>query len=360
MNCVKTVTGAKLMMRLGTENHGRLLGFEPVTMSDLYPARDEAWCRALRSGALGENLGELSVRIWPGENTGPDALAGFTLELSNGARSYRRHFPMSSLSAVARRGGLRLMKDEALQAGDTFAYALTTVPDNGDEPSARGNAPSARHRFVAPVFEPRPLSPLLASSTPLYGNWALADEEDQFVPVFAEEEVWKQGQDMARRGGDKESAAVWTGALFRDTDSPEIFMTLDACLEAEHAQEEQFAVTFSGATWARVREVLDIRRQRLNRPHERILGSVHGHNFMPEADDKGRRTCEHCLAVKLCTRTTAAASQADLDWHRSVFVAQPWALLMVWGYNAREEEDWQLYGLSGGTLTPRGIRLSRE
>jgi hypothetical protein len=61
--------------------------------------------------------------------------------------------------------------------------------------------------------------------------------------------------------------------------------------------------------------------------------------------------------VKVSTRTTADASPADLDWNRSVFVAQPWALLMVWGYNAREQEDWRMYGLNGGTLTARGIRL---
>jgi hypothetical protein len=171
------------------------------------------------------------------------------------------------------------------------------------------------------------------------------------------EEDWQRGRDLARRGGEHESAAVFTGRLFRDTKSPEIFVVLDACLEAEHASEEKFSVTFSGDTWGKIRQVLEVRRQRLGRPHERILGSVHGHNFKPAADDEGRRTCDICAVAKVCTRTTALASDADLDWHRSVFTAQPWALLLIWGYNAREEEDWKLYGLADGTLAPRGLRL---
>ena len=80
---------------------------------------------------------------------------------------------------------------------------------------------------------------------------------------------------------------------------------------------------------------------------------------LPEADEKGRRACDLCALVKTCSRTTAVASAADLDWHRSVFVGQPWAVLLVWGHNAREHEDWRLYGLAGGTLKPRTIRRLR-
>lgn len=365
MNHVRTATGETLMMCITTERDNRLLGREPVTLSDLYPARDETWLRAMREGALPANLGELITRFHPGENRAADQLSTFIVELDNAARSYRKSFPASSLAGVARRGALRLVKETSLQEGDTFAYYLTALR-NGDgesqhqEPLNQGAARSARHRFVAPVFESRPLAPLLRNSEALYGNWASADEDDRFPPVFVASEVWNSGQGEARRGGEKESAGVWTGRLFRDTASPEIFMIVDACLQAEHATEEKFKVQFSGETWSRLRDTVNIRRQKLERPHERILGSVHGHNFCPEADDEGKRTCEHCHAVKVCTRTTAIASQADLDWHRSVFAAQPWALLMVWGFNAREQDDWRLYALNDGTLSPRGVRLIED
>jgi hypothetical protein len=356
MNHVKTATGDTLMMSITTEKDSRLLGREPVTMSDVYPARDETWLRAMREGALSENLGELSTSFHAGENRTAEQLSNFIVELNGPARSYRKSFAASSLAGVARRGALRLVKETALQEDDTFAYYLTAIR-NGGHGDDQGVVPSARHRIVAPVLEPRPLAPLLADSEALHGNWASADDDDNFLPVFVGNDVWAAGQGEARRGGEKESAGVWTGRLFRDTASPEIFMVVDACLQAEHATEEKYAVHFSGDTWARLRDTVNIRKQKLNRPHERIVGSVHGHNWCPEADEQGTRTCEHCHTVKVCTRTTAIASQADLDWHRSVFVAQPWALLMVWGFNAREQEDWRLYGLNGGTLSPRGVRL---
>ncbi|MBM4070393.1 MAG: hypothetical protein FJ271_15770 [Planctomycetes bacterium] len=361
MNHVKTATGETLLMSITTEKDSRLLGREPVTMSDLYPARDETWLRAIREGALPADLGELICKFHPGENRTADQLSGFTVELGNAARSYRKSFPASCLAGVARRGTLRLVKETTLQEGDTFAYYLTALRnENLDEPADQGHAHSARRRIVAPVFESRPLAPLLADSAALHGNWASADDDDSFPPVFVPEAIWRQGQAEARRGGDNESAGVWTGRMYRDTASSEIFLVVDACLQAELASEEKYAVRFTGETWSRLRDTVNIRREKLQRPHERILGSVHGHNFCPDADDQGTRTCEHCHTVKVCTRTTAIASPADLDWHRSVFVAQPWALLMVWGFNAREQDDWRLYGLNGGTLSPRGVRVMQQ
>jgi hypothetical protein len=178
------------------------------------------------------------------------------------------------------------------------------------------------------------------------------------MTVIFTAEAWHDGRRYARRGGDVESAAVWTGRLVRDTASGDVFMLVDACLEARHAAEDRYSVTFSGDTWGRVRALLDERRRRLHRPHEIILGSVHGHNFTPAADEDGRRACDACHLRATCSRTTAVASALDVRWHRSVFAGQPYAVLGIWGWNARGEEVWQLYGLADGTLAPRGARLS--
>jgi hypothetical protein len=360
MKAAQTTSGEDLMVSLIAKNDDseRLLARAPVGVRDLTLARDETWCRGMRAGVLGTDLSAQSLSVLPGENKGPDQLAGYFVELKDGDRTFRRHFTVSSLSHVAHRAAVELVKKEALQDKDTFAYYLTAVrPEQKTEAESNGIAGKVKHRPQAPVFEMAPLADLLSQSEPMYGAWASEEDEDNYMPAFVPTEVWDEGQEQARRGGEQESAAVWTGRLFRDTTSPEIFLVLDACLEAEHAIEEKLAVTFSGDTWGRVREVLDIRRKRLNRPNERILGSVHGHPFMPEADDKGRRMCELCATAKFCTRTTAIASPADQDWHRSVFTTQPWALMLIWGFNAREQPDWRLYGLSDGMLNPRGIRL---
>jgi hypothetical protein len=102
---------------------------------------------------------------------------------------------------------------------------------------------------------------------------------------------------------------------------------------------------------------LDERRSRLGRPHEIILGSVHGHNFTPAADEEGRQACDACELRATCSRTTAVASALDIQWHKSVFGGQPYAVLGIWGWTARNDQVWQVYGLADGALSPRGVRL---
>ncbi|NOX56208.1 MAG: hypothetical protein GXP27_17545 [Planctomycetes bacterium] len=114
---------------------------------------------------------------------------------------------------------------------------------------------------------------------------------------------------------------------------------------------------FSGDTWGELRRQLRQRRKRMGRAEDMIVGSVHGHNFGPALDEAGRKTCAVCSQRSACNRTTAVASLADIKWHFSVFAGQPWAILLVWGWNARDQEQWRVYGLESGTLMPRPIRL---
>jgi hypothetical protein len=359
---VTTTGGAALLVNLvGGPDGDKLLAREPVTAADLLLARDETWLHGLRAGVLGPDLSNMTLEVLAASEGSDERLAGYTLQLTDGGRRYRRKFPLTSLAHVARRPAARLIEQKVLESGDKFLFSLTAVPPSADDSAATPAAPGGtfKHRLTPPVFEPAPLADYLERSEVLVGRPLEEDEPESPVPIFVTQDVWDQAHQLSRRGGEKESAAVWTGRLWRDTASPEMFLTLDACLEAHHAEEEKFAVTFSGETWSRLRQTLELRRRRLGRPHERFLGSVHGHNFLPEADDKGVRKCELCTAARVCSRTTAAVSAADLEWHRSVFVGQPWAALLVWGFNAREEEEWRLYGLADATLTPRTLRLLR-
>jgi hypothetical protein len=366
MKPIRTHTGDDLVLGILAKRDGdqRLLGREIVCEADLLPARDDAFLRGVRAGLLGTDLAKVSMNIIPGETVTPDRVVGYTIELRDEGKSYRQRFGLTSLAPVARRAVARLVEQEALKDGDDYSFFLTTVRPDGDaEPvegksSANGhNGMKATRRQESLVLEPARLQDYVRNSELLTGCTEPTEAEvEPPMPIFVADDVWKEGHDLARRGGELESAAVWTGRLMRDTESPEVFMLLEACLEAEHAQEEKLAVTFSGETWARIRELLDMRRRRLNRPHERILGSVHGHPFLPEADEKGNRKCSLCATAKVCSRTTAIASLADIQWHLSVFCGQPWATLTVWGFTAREEEDWRVYGLSEATLQPRTIR----
>lgn len=368
MKHVLTSAGEELVLALiRSKGDDRLLAREPVSVNDLLLPRDETWLRGLRAGALGPDLTRLTMNVLPGESASADRMLGYSIELSDNGRSYRRHYSIHSLIPAALRMARALLKEkEEIKEeifdddGDLSFYLTAARPEQQPSPDPAESSGTVRvvRRNEPPLFESAPLDDFLHNSAPLTGRNEKSAADA--MPVFVTKEVWDEGHELARAGGEKESAAVWTGRLLRDTRSPEVFLLLDACIKAEHATEEKFKVTFSGETWARVRELLDTRRRRLGRPQERIVGSLHGHNFLPEADDKGQRTCQACPVMKICSRTTAAASAADLEWHRSVFVGQPWALLLVWGHNAREQEEWRLYGLEDGTLAPRTLRLLKE
>ncbi|MBW3598101.1 MAG: hypothetical protein KY475_12585 [Planctomycetes bacterium] len=339
----------------------KLLGRETVTLGDLALARDETWREALRVGKLDERgPQEFAMRVLPGKIAKSGRMEDYLIELSDGDEVYQRRFTIFSLAPVARRRAAALIEAETLPEDGAYHYGLSSIPRSPSENGEGEIKPSGKviQRSEPLVLEEAPLAEFLAGSELIPCETAEPLEEPQPpMPVFFSPGVWEAARDAARRGGENESGGVLTGRLMRDTASPEIFLKVDACIEAEFADEQKLSVTFSGESWAKIREVLRFRRKRMNRPNERILGAVHGHNFLPSANADGVRMCEACAAAKYCGRTTAAASTDDFQWHASVFGGgQPWAISVIWGYNARGEDDWKLYHVSDATLEARTAR----
>jgi len=351
----------------------RVLDCEALLNSDLVALRDETWWSGVRAGQLPLEWQGLALRVVPGPRAGP-CFRGFSLELSDPRHRYAHRFSIYSLRDTAQRAIARLLKQKVLEADDTVNYYLTALPQaggNGDpDGSGPGNGKSSggataikvKPRSQGLVLDEASLEKYLAASAPLTAGWATPPDpsdpqKSSAMTVLFERDAWELGYRFARRGKEVESAAVWTGRLLRDTASSEVFMLVEWAIEACDAAEDRYSVMFSGETWARVRAQLDERRKRLHRPHEIILGSVHGHNFTPAADEDGHQACEDCELRATCLHTTAVASALDIQWHKSVFVGQPYAILGIWGWTARGEEVWQLYGLADGTLAPRGARV---
>jgi hypothetical protein len=339
----------------------KLLGRETVTLADLALARDETWREALRAGKLDErDACEFVLRVLPGKISKSGRMEEYLVELSDGDNVYQRCFSIYSLAPVARRRAAALIDAETIPDDGEYHFGITSVPrtarDNG-EADAAPKAKVIQHSEPL-ILEEAPLQEYLAKSEAIPCDTAEPIEEPEPpLPVFFAPGVWEAAFDCARRGGENESGGVLTGRLLRDIHSPELFMTVDACIEAEFADEQKLSVTFSGESWAKIREVLRFRRKRMNRPNERILGAVHGHNFLPSADSRGVRQCEACSVAKYCSRTTAVASTDDFEWHRSVFGGgQPWAISLIWGYTAREKDDWRLYHVNDARLAARTAR----
>ncbi|GEM_PF-2438880 len=295
--------GCSLAVGVTCNRYGndRVLALEPVSLSDLLSPRDQAWWDGVRAGALPPDLQALEVEVHPGENEGPDRLSGYVVEMRKGRQSYRRHFKPSTLSQTLVRPLEKLLTDEVILAEDEYDYFLTSRPhDESDRKRSIGQV-QATTRVEPLEFETGSLAEYMANSEEIVGPTSLqlasGERKSKQMPMFVADDVWQDGHDLARLGGEDESAAVPTGRLMRDIDSPEVFVVIDAFLQAEFAEEEKFSVTFSGDTWGKLRARLEQRRRRLNRPQEMIIGSAHGHNFQPAADKSGRRMAEHCVGL---------------------------------------------------------------
>ncbi len=351
----------------------KILACEGVTWNDLCTVRHETWYWGMRAGILPPDIDRLACTVVPGPSLGKGILADYRVELSGGPNHFSHRYTVDSLETAARRGTRRLYDRKVVEATDQVHYFITSPANGGGvDPAATGLSghesgggaagPSVRvKRHSQPlVLEQAPLAEFLAASHVLREGAAplspTEEDRENHIPIFIDDEVWQEGRDLSRRGGDLESAAIWVGRLLRDTATPELFMVVEACIAAAHATERKYSVAFSGDTWGNVRDLLDQRRRRLNRPHERMLGCIHGHNFTPDADEDGRPVCAACDRLATCPNSTAVASVLDFDWHRTVFPAAPWSTLGVWGFTARGEEVWQVYGLANGVLRPRTIR----
>ena len=122
MKRVTTNTGEELVLALiQSKRDGRLLAREPVTVNDLLLARDETWLHGLRAGVLGTDLTRLTMNVLPGENAGAERLLGYTVELGDTDRSYRRHFSIHSLAPPALRMARALLEEKEEVKEDIFA-----------------------------------------------------------------------------------------------------------------------------------------------------------------------------------------------------------------------------------------------
>jgi hypothetical protein len=361
---ILTADGNQLVLELADKSppDGQMLARIPLSHhhSDIQAARDDAFWLGVRAGRLEPELSLYHCQVRPGDRKGY-VIDGFWIELGNESGSFRRHYPTTVMANLARQKVLELREAQVVSTGETYRFYLTTCP--ATPASSTDSLPlSGTSRSPRLQLEPADLQAFLAASQPLSGSSSLPAEASAApMPVFVTRDVWQEGRLHAHAGGTQESAALFSGRLFRDRRSPEVFACFEACLEVCHALQDDKSVTFTGDTWSHARHLLSQRRQRLGRPHEVMLASVHRHPWLPGVDERGSRTCDACAERATCSRTTAIASADDIQFHRSVFAGQPWATLVVWGYTAREEEDFRVYGLRNGALEPRSVRvLSRS
>jgi hypothetical protein len=199
---------------------------------------------------------------------------------------------------------------------------------------------------------PGSLNDWLHRSTLLDG--AVHRSED--TPVFISRDTLLQAREWCRLPGSLEGGALLVGRLFEQT-SPEheIFLLVEGAIEARHSQQEQFSLTLTPETFKHLQRRLELRRKRLKRPGEILLGTAHGHNFGPSVDEKGAARCPACDRRASCLLHTATMSGEDHLYHKALFARQPFAIGLVWGLDARSNDVLKAFGFRDGTFQERSV-----
>lgn len=340
-----------VVVRSGTE--GIALAREVVRPEDLTDHISEAWRDGcLRKGRPDIPAAGLQMRLKPQFRDARGPLAtGFTLEFSlPDGRTMAIDFTLASLSFVACRAARRLLAAGKLQPAEEYFYEAQYQPDA--TPAFPGRKAKEAIEFDVTDRSPGltwlevPLRALLQNATP-----QSALDEEAFH-VFFTAAALAQAEHCARQGATAsspvETGAVLVGALCSCPDTGDAFVVVTDAYEVTDAEQRVFSLTYTGRSWKRIQTIL--RARQVKCPALRLLGQVHGHNFLPG----GGKTCQACPTRPVCDLTNLYASEDDQTWTRAIFSGAPYSLCGIFGLSARGDRVQALFTQRDARLRPRG------
>lgn len=358
-----TVTDEPLVVRVKTLEEGVPLDQERVTAADMSGPVSELWLEGfLRQGHPDVPLEQVQPQLLPKlAESGGTRCSGFDLEVVNpsGQRT-RRTYSLLCLLSVARRAVARLRQAGRLAAGARAAYELLLQPGKGLA------APHAAEGVGEIVVQRPALSYLRISLGDLRARARTVQAAAPgLFPVFYTERALSRAEACSRAGASHappvETGGVLAGSLCA---SPcgEFFCVVTDVLAAKDAEQTSYSLGFSDRTWTRFQRVLQTRQSQHPELACRLLGSCHGHNFLPNlaptASDPN--ACPSCPKQATCSLTSAFASEDDQIWSQAVFAQQPWQLMHVFGLTPRSERVHALFGVQEGRLQERSFHVLPE
>lgn len=279
------------------------------------------------------------------ENDRTPRSAGFTVVLpaANGAEQ-RQAFDLLFFKNVGRRIGVELVASRRL-TDDVLHYQLAAYRDSVEKSAASG--------LAFELETAAPSIPIRASSRKEFGTTETWDKplvED--FPVLIPRHVLDEAVDEARRVPEREVGGVLLGHLRRDGEGGELFLEVTCLVPAEQTQATEVSVTFTGATWARVREVIDWRGE-----GEIFAGWMHSHPF---------RFCAECPlpAPPECVGKVMFYSSED-EFLMETSFARPFMVGLLAAVEPRLETvlghpPVKLYGWKNGRIEPRGFEVVND
>ena len=319
----------------------------PLARADFSRAIEATFFDGLRRGLFTDDDPPMAeARIEPAFADGSPNARGFRVVLPlPGGDEHRQDFPAEFFDRWALRIGADLVRQRRVPNNSTLLYQLSAYLEGEEEPARAGL------RFTV---EPESIDvPIRPGSLSSYGpREAWDDPCPEDMPVLIPRRVIDEAVEEAERGPGREVGGALLGHLRRDTASGGIFIEVTCQVPAEETTATEVSVTFTPETWARVREVIDVRGA-----GEIFVGWVHSHPF---------GLCEECPAKPPpeCVEKVLFFSDDD-EFLMELSFPRPF---MVGLLSAREPRlkaalghaPVRLFGWRDGEIVPRGFEVIED
>ena len=321
-----------------------------LTPADFARAVEAAFFDGLRKGVYPEyDLPLGRERVVPhfdeSETDSPQA-RGFDVILPAPAGGeHRAWFASTFFAARALRIGADLVREGKLPEKGRLLYRLAAYLDAVEEKPRRGLRIALEPASVAVPLR-------TASRRDLGVAEAWDDPSPDDFPVVIPRRVIEEAVEEAKQAPEREVGGVLLGHLCRDRENGEVFLRVTCQVPAEQTEATTTSVTFTAATWARVREVLELRGE-----GEVFAGWVHSHPF---------RFCAECPlpTPQECVDKVLFYSTDD-EFLMELSFARPFMVGLLTAVESKLERKLghapvRLYGWKDGEIEPRGFDVIDE
>jgi proteasome lid subunit RPN8/RPN11 len=331
------------------EEDGKPVQELALTPADFTRAVEAAFFDGLRRGVFADydpplGRARLEPRFEETEAGSPHA-RGFTVVLPAPGGEHALDFPSGFFNSRAERLGADLVRSKRFPEKGRLLYRLAAYLDGAEEKPRRGlriTVEDASARVPIRTGSRRDLGVAEAWDDP---------SPDDF-PVVIPRHVLEEAVEEARQAPTREVGGVLLGHLKRDPDNGELFLQVTCQVPAEQTEATTTSVTFTPATWARVREVLELRGE-----GEVFAGWVHSHPF---------RFCAECPlpTPQECVDKVLFYSTDD-EFLMELSFARPFMVGLLTAVESKLERKLghapvRLYGWKDGEIEPRGFEVIDE
>jgi proteasome lid subunit RPN8/RPN11 len=324
-------------------HEGRPLPALALERADFGRAIEAAFFDALRAGHFTEYAPPANASVEPVLAPGSPHVEAFevAVPLPSGGEQ-RRRFGGDYFSRVAMRTGAQLAVAGQVPADAKLSYRLAAYADEQPARKKRG--------LMLQLEEETPAIPIRARERRTEGPaevWDAAAADD--FPVVIPRHVLEESVEEARKAPQREVGGVLLGHLCRDRHN-ELFLDVTCLVPCEGTESTALSVTFTHATWARVREVAAWRGE-----GELIVGWMHSHPF---------RLCAECpVPVPAECQAKVLFYSGDDEFVMETSFARPFMVGLLAAVDAKIEATLKrapvrLFGWDGGKVRQRGFEVS--